>query len=138
MIVRSLDSSGDWNFGRGKSDYLTGNDAIAQSVKTKVLSFLNDCFFAPDDGIDWFYFLGAKNITGLELKIRETILSVKGVTKLLSVTTGLDETRKLTVSYTIETTTTIIEATAPIEETFILSTESGYGLETEDGGLIQV
>ena len=45
MKVRALDESGDWTFGKGENNYYSANDAIAQNIKTRLYSFLGDCFF---------------------------------------------------------------------------------------------
>ena len=45
MIFRSLDELGDWNFGKGVQDFVSGNDAIALNIKTRIQSWVGDCFF---------------------------------------------------------------------------------------------
>ena len=53
MIIRAIDQAGDWTLGAGKQSYKSGSDAIAQDIQTKLLSWLNDTFWAMDFGIDW-------------------------------------------------------------------------------------
>lgn len=103
MIVRKIDSNGDWTFGKGLSNYAKDNLAIAQTIETRLRSFLGDCFFDSESGIDWFNFLGSKNIAGLILKIKSTIINTNGVVSLESVNTQLDNDRRLTVSYRVNT-----------------------------------
>lgn len=103
MIVRALDGNGDWTFGAGKNNYKKNNDAIAQNVTTRLRSFLGDCFFDLEAGIDWWTLLGSKNLTGLSLAQRLTILNTAGITSLIELSTNLDENRKLTTSYSSRT-----------------------------------
>jgi hypothetical protein len=66
MIVRAISnnqdsSSRDWVFCRGLSAYKTGQKAIEQGIKSDLLEFQDDCFFALQNGIDWLERLGSKN-----------------------------------------------------------------------------
>ncbi len=61
MRVRSITSDGDWTFGKGKANYLTGSKAISQNVKTRLRSFLGDWYLNLDHGIDWINLLGNLN-----------------------------------------------------------------------------
>lgn len=135
MIVRSLDDSGDWTFGKGRNNYLVDNKAIMQSIATRLRSFLGDCFFAPAAGLDWFNLLGAKDKIALELGVRTTILNTAGVKSIVSVNIALDETTRLiTMSYTVTTVFTEQTASGPLgASTGLLLTESGNVLTTEDG-----
>lgn len=101
--VRAIDGTGDWTFGKGKNDYLSGNDAIAQNIATRLRSFLGDCFFDLTAGIDWFNLLGRKNQLALELQIKTVIFNTDGVTGLITVATLLDGGRTLTVTYNVQT-----------------------------------
>jgi hypothetical protein len=111
MRVRSLDSNGDWTFGQGLLDYKTGNDAIAQSIKTRLNSFLGDCFFNLGAGIDWFNLIGSKNEIGLNLAISTTILNTENVTGILELSTTLDNNRVFTVNYQVQTTYSSLNGT---------------------------
>ena len=80
MIVRGLDNSHDWTFGRGLTNYLNRSDAIAQCVKTKLLALKRDWFLNRDDGIAWFDYLTKKpNTKELEIDVRTEIFKVGGV-----------------------------------------------------------
>lgn len=61
MIVRALDSDGDWTFGQGIKNYLVNLDAIGQLIKTRLRSYLANCFFDLNAGIDWDLRLSQKN-----------------------------------------------------------------------------
>lgn len=101
MIVRALDSTGDWTFGAGKNNYLQNNAAVAQSIGTRLLMFLGDCFFATNQGIDWWTFLGgSKNQLALNLAINAVILNTENVTGIVQVSVNLDDaTRAFSIVY---------------------------------------
>lgn len=103
MIIRNLDEDGDWQFGRGKGCYISQNQAIGLNIKTRIYSWLNDCFFDLEAGIDWINRLGSKNQRELlELDIRRIILQSAEVTGILSFDTTLIG-RKFTANYSVET-----------------------------------
>ena len=103
MIIRALDSNGDITFGLGIQNYLTGQAAIALNIKTRILSFLNNCVWDMQAGIDWFTFLKqTANAAQVELAVKATILQSSGVISVNSVsvsTTG----RNISLSYNINT-----------------------------------
>lgn len=103
MIVRAIDSQNDWLFGAGLNNYKTANAAIAQSIQTRLQSFLGDCFFDTSAGIDWFNLLGSKNQLALNLAISATILNTAGVTGILQLSVGLSPGRLFSVSYKVQT-----------------------------------
>lgn len=66
MLVRAISnnqdsSSREWVFCRGLSAYKNGQKAIEQDIKSALLEFQDDCFFALQNGIDWITRLGSKN-----------------------------------------------------------------------------
>lgn len=103
MIVRALDSTGDWQFGKSKNDYISNNNTVKQNIKTRLLSFLGNCFFDITAGIDWFNFLSSKNQAALNLSISSVILNTANVTGLLQLTVSLTENRLFSVSYNVQT-----------------------------------
>lgn len=135
MIVRSLDINGDWTFGKGKNNYLSNNKAIVQSIATRLQSFLGDCFFAVDAGLDWFNLLGAKDQLALELAVRAVILNTQDVTAIVNVSINLEEnTRRINMKYTVETVYTAANQSVPVVGvTSYLLTEDGSVLITESG-----
>jgi len=137
MRVRSLDVNGDWNFGKGREDYLLDNNAIVQNLKTRLQSFLGDCFFDIKAGIDWFTLLGSKNQLAIELAVRAVIFNTEGVTGIISSSVTLLSTRELRIQYTVETVYSQRNITAPIQSiTQALLTEDGFVIITEDGDAI--
>lgn len=132
MIIRALDSDGDWTYGNGKNSYKKDQDAAAQLVETRVKSFVNDCFFASDAGIDWFNLLGQKNQLALYLAISSTILNTESVTKLLTLSVNTDSLRLFSVAY--KALTSFESQVNPIDANIgYLLTESGNVLATENG-----
>ena len=105
MIIRSLDYTGDWQFGNGKSSYADTNNAIAENISTRLKSFLNDCFFDMNAGIDWITYLGTPGRQDeLNLKIKAVILLSFGVINVVSISTSMNRgKRSFNVSYTINT-----------------------------------
>jgi len=103
MIVRKIDIENDWLFGKGRNDYLSANDAIAQNVKTRLQSFLGDCFFDISAGIDWFNRLGSKNKLQIQLDVNAVILNTPGVTGIVDSSFSIDSNRKITLQYSINT-----------------------------------
>lgn len=80
MKFRSLDSNWDWNFGGGATSYSSDSKAIAYDIKSKILSWYGDCFFAMNEGIDWKNILGTKNQKKtLDSNIKNIIINAFGV-----------------------------------------------------------
>lgn len=104
MIIRSVDVNNDWNFGKGRNDYKKDLSAVTQNIKTRLQSFLGDCFFALDQGIDWFNLLGSKQILELRLAIAAVILNTEDVTEinLINITTSTS-TRNILIQYDVNT-----------------------------------
>lgn len=108
--VRGLNVTGDWLFGKGLNDYKSNQAAIAQNIQTNLLMFLNDCFFAKNEGIDWFNLLGQKNLTAITLAVNAAILKVEGVTGILQTSINLSEARVLTITYNVQTVYSTLQA----------------------------
>lgn len=102
MRVRGLDSNGDVLFGKGKSDYKYDLAALAQILECNLKSIINDCFFATNDGIDWFNLLGSKNLRDLRLAVASCILNTEGISTLAELDVVTDPvTRRVTISYSV-------------------------------------
>lgn len=85
MIFRSLDSNQDWVFGTGKGAYASGNVAIGLNIRTRLLSWLNDCFFAQTAGVDYYNRLGDRGtFDQLSSDMRRIISQSYGVTGITS------------------------------------------------------
>ena len=87
MIFRGLDSNGDWQFGQGLQSYVSGEAAIGLNIKTRLLSFLGNCFFDMLAGINWFIYFGTPGQQQqILLSVKAVILQSYGVTKVNNVT----------------------------------------------------
>jgi hypothetical protein len=103
MIVRGIDAEGDFLFGKGRNDYKRDNDAIGQNLVTRLRSFLGDCFFDVEAGLDWYNLLGFKNQLAVNLAVRTAILNTEGITKLIELSMVLSQNRNLTITYSADT-----------------------------------
>lgn len=103
MIVRAIDNTGDWTYGQGIQDYRSGNDAIAQSIRTRLSSFLGNCFFAVNDGIDWFNLLGKNNQVAINLSVSACILNTTGVTGIQQLSVNVSTQRNINIQYRVQT-----------------------------------
>lgn len=103
MIFRLLDKNGDWSFGKGNEDYARRDQAIMLNIKTRLYSWLNDCFFDMKAGVDWANRLGSKNQRVLlEDDLRRIILSSEGVAGIIKINTELNG-RNFVGNYNITT-----------------------------------
>lgn len=118
MIVRALDSNGDWTFGAGQNNYARNQNAVALLFQMRILSFLGDCFFDTASGIAWFTYLsstGSQNQLALKLAVAATILNTLDengnqiVLGLLNVNVILNsQTRHIAIQYKAVTVYSII------------------------------
>lgn len=119
MKIRNLGPDLDWVFGSGRQNYLTLNNAIRLNIATRIRSFLNDCWFDLEAGIDWWNLMGSKNPAAQPntiLACRAEIAQSYGVAKIDSVTASTDvRTRKLSVQFSITTifNTTVAGTVSP-------------------------
>lgn len=104
MLFRTLDENGDWTFGNGINNFLTGSDAMAANLKTRLKVWKGECFFATENGPDWNNFLGIGTKDFLDSDIRQTILGSDGVIRIDNYTSQLSiDSRSLSVQATILT-----------------------------------
>ena len=87
MLCRAIrkDSNGcsEWCFGHSYGDYKSGVNQVAQDIYTALNEWKYDCFFALENGIDWYTRMGKTNQKQLldddvlnKIKSREGVLSV--------------------------------------------------------------
>lgn len=103
ILFRGVDENNDWMFGSGLQSYYKNNDAIMANIKTDLQLFYQECYFAPQDGVPWFAILGQKNKTLFEITLQNAILKVEGVTRCNYVNLVLDQSRKASIIYSVDT-----------------------------------
>jgi len=91
-------------FGQGLGSYSKEEDALALSIRTRVLSWFGNCFFDPEAGIDWKNRMDKGQKDGLINEINSVLLGTNGVVKVNSVNAVLDpETRNFRIQYNVDT-----------------------------------
>lgn len=85
MIIRQTTDDGDWKFGKGLSDYARDEQAVEQNIKSRCLSWVGDCFFALQEGIDWRSRLDVGQKQALVEEIKGEILQSFGVVGITSI-----------------------------------------------------
>lgn len=90
MIMRAITNTNDWQFGNGLNSYLTGEAAIEANIKTKLLEWVGNCYFALLDGIDWKNRLDVGQQQALLVEIKNLILNCFGVTSIISLTANFN------------------------------------------------
>lgn len=138
MIVRAIDDNNDWTYGKGLEDYRTNNEAVAQSIKTRLQSFFGDCFFANQEGIDWFNLLGSKSQLPLNLAINATILNTDNVTGIVETSISLSPSRDLLITYIATTSFGVVSSTVILATSNRLLTQGGDILTDQSGNPITI
>lgn len=100
MVTRALDNSHDLTFGKGKNNYLSQSEEIKQNVKTRILQWLGDCYFALNEGVDWNRYIENNEPELLAEDIKRVIVETYGVGQLTSFEFSLVG-REFKASYTI-------------------------------------
>ena len=101
-MFRSLYAD-DWEFGNGLGSYVTEQQEIGLNIKTRVMSFLGDCFFATNEGIDWWNLLDYRYQDRLENAVQDVIKNTPGVTAINSVDILIGANRQIRIKYDIQT-----------------------------------
>lgn len=74
MQYRALTDEGDYTFGNNQYDYLSGDEAIAQAIKTRLLLFYGEWFENIDIGIPYFQsILGQVSDDSLKISIVQLV-----------------------------------------------------------------
>lgn len=101
MRFRNLDANGDWVFGKGRNSYLKNDEALMMNIKTRLLEFLNDCFWDMKKGIDWWKLLGGKDLKKILVDVQTTILQSYQVKRIVNMDYTL-QNRSLFITISIE------------------------------------
>ena len=96
MQVRAIrkDEEGysEWQFGHSLSDYKLEQNQIVQDIYTALYEWKYDCFFALQNGIDWYTRLGYKGQKPLlDNDIANVIQNRKGVLSVFDFTSTIEE-----------------------------------------------
>lgn len=111
MIIRNSTADGDFIFGKGLSDYLRDQSAILHNIRTRLLSWRGDCFFAVAEGVDYNNFLDVGTKDFLDSDIKRVVLQSEGVVIINQYESELNRTTR---GFTARITVTTIYGTAAI------------------------
>ena len=103
MTFRNLDENHDWVWGTGKNAYVKDEQEIALNLETRILSFLGDCFFAINEGIDWWNLLDYRYQGRLENAVSEVVKNTPGVTAINRIDVLMGADRQIRIQYDIQT-----------------------------------
>lgn len=81
----------------------TKSESVMQTIRTVLQTFKGELFTDPDIGVPWFQRILGKDVTFIDAvrdELRETIMNVKGVTKVKDISIKV-KGRNFTCSYTI-------------------------------------
>lgn len=102
MIIRAL-LAGDATFGQGRENFLSGQKAVEENIQTRLQSFLRDCFFDLQAGIDWLRFMSVPTQPQeIQLSVRAIVLQSFGVVKINALEV-LVINRRIAISMNINT-----------------------------------
>jgi hypothetical protein len=117
-IVRKTGTNGAWTFGNGTSNYLSGIAQVAQNIDTRLNTFLGECFFATNVGLDWFTFFGtpgASNQLAMNLAVTTTIRNTQDVVGLTQLSITVDAvSRTATIVYQVQTVYGLLNSTSSV------------------------
>lgn len=105
MHYRKLDANGDMVFGRGRDDYLSGEEAVAQSVLTRLRLWRGEWYLDTEEGTPYpAEVLGkdteASSIAALQSRVLDTL----GVKRIVEIGASHDpDMRKASISMTLDT-----------------------------------
>lgn len=101
MRVSALDSNDDWTMGKGRANYITGSEAIAQNVKTRLRSFEDDWYLDVTHGVPWielFSNLGTQR--RIVRAVERTVLQTEGVLSMSDIqVTNIDKNRRARIEF---------------------------------------
>lgn len=94
MRYRQLTSTGDYIFGQGNLDYITGREAVSQAVRTRLKLLLGEWWEDLEDGLPLFQVILLQRNTEdgrrtIDLLMQERILGTMYVTGISSFTSAV-------------------------------------------------
>ena len=86
MIYRKLDPDGDYTMGRGSATTLSGSDAVAQAIKTRLFLWQEEWWEDREAGLPMMQrILGFRNTQqAADILIRDRILETTDVVDMIS------------------------------------------------------
>lgn len=104
MATRSVDINNDWVFGNSLLNYKIELDEVKQNIITSLKSWVGDCFFDLEAGVDWYNYLGSYGQEeNLKNNIIEVVNNVEGVITVENYDAYLTDERKLVINLVIST-----------------------------------
>lgn len=104
MKFRGIDTAGDWMLGQGIGSYAQANAAIALDIAARVRSRKGNCFFAPDDGVDYTNLMEKGREQQFLNAVTNAIMQTVGVVRIISIVPVFDRAnRRMNITYTIQT-----------------------------------
>lgn len=106
MRYRKLSPTGDYQFGNGQLDFWRDQpEAVAQSVRTRLLLWLGEFFLDIREGTPYFQgILGKHSKTEADVTIQDRVLGGQGVVDIQNYASDIDPiTRRLTASFDLDT-----------------------------------
>ena len=110
MKYRRITSSGDYSFGSGSKNYVDGNEAVAQAIKTKLLLFYGEWWEKLGEGIPMFQsVLGQTNPetikSSLSMLVEQRITEIQEADSVKNIEIDYDRKNR-TISMEVDVTTT--------------------------------
>lgn len=110
MKYRRITSSGDYSFGSGSKNYVDGNEAVAQAIRTKLLLFYGEWWENLGEGIPVFQsVLGQTNPetikSSLSMLVEQRITEIQEVDSVKNIEIDYDRKNR-TISMEVDVTTT--------------------------------
>lgn len=103
MKYRRLSLDRDYVFGFGNNCFVSGSDAVAQAIQTKLKMFQGDYWENLEDGLPFFQEIaGEKNVSAIDLLYQSRVLEVPNVTGIESFSSSLAD-RQYTATMTVTT-----------------------------------
>ena len=104
MSFRGIDSLGDWQYGQGVGSYATDEAALALDIKARIRFVKGNCFFAPDEGVDFINIIEKGRQQDFVNGISNAIMQTEGVVKINTISVDFDpDTRAALLTYDIQT-----------------------------------
>lgn len=98
MKYRKLSEDGDYTFGQGNANFLTGSDAILQAIKTKILLLKGEYWEDVNDGTPLFDDILKKRSddaarNAIDIVVKNRIMEVEGVTSVSNFISKIEDRR---------------------------------------------